>query len=418
MTVVIALGAITLGAIALGGCYRRFPLSNRIDQDAGPVRVDAYFPPADAGIPPARPDAGFVEPTGACAEAAPIDLLLVLDDSASMEEEQALLVGALPGLVRELVEPPDDDLDGHPDWLPVPSLHVGIITTNLGAAGYPVPTCEGGIAGPSHGDDGLLRTRSTRAGCEVAYPPVLSFGAGDDVDAFVQDLGCIASVGTDGCGYEQPLEAMLRALSPRAPTSYTGPGYEPPTFWDGSYGHGDVANAGLVRDDSLLAVIVVTDEEDCSVQDTGLFDPASTAYTADLNLRCFSYPAAQHPIERYVAGLTALRADRPDLLALAVIAGVPPDATVPLPTPADYAGLLLHPAMEERIDTTSMSLVPACTAAGVGIASPARRLVRTAMSLGEGRSTVQSICQADFSPALAPVTRLFARRACQARLLL
>jgi hypothetical protein len=41
--------------------------------------------------------------------------------------------------------------------------------------------------------------------------------------------------------------------------------------------------------------------------------------------------------------------------------------------------------------------------------------VRAAMELGEGRSTVQSICQGDFAPTVAPIVELIGRRACQTR---
>lgn len=417
----IAIAAIVLGGGPLAGCYRRFDIVDRLDRDGSPPRLDAGVLPIDASRSP-PPDGGFVEPSGACAEPAAVDLLLVVDDSASMAEGQALLLEALPALVRGLVAPPDDDLDGAPDWLPVPSLHVGVVTPNMGSGGYPVPTCEGGAFGARFGDDGILRTLgdTTRAGCDPTFPAPLVFMAGDDVSSFSRGVACVASVGTGGCGFEQPLEAMLKALAPVGSTAYTGPDYRPPIFFDSTYGHGDRENAGFLRDDSLLAVIVLTDEDDCSVSDPGIFDVSSPTYTGDLGLRCFLHPEAQHPIERYVEGLVALRAGRPDLLALAVIAGVPPELATALPTRADYEAILRDPDMIERLDPGMPTrLVPSCTMAGSGGAAyPPVRLVRTAMSLGAGRGTVQSICQGDLAPALAPITRLLGRRACKARLVL
>ena len=60
-------------------------------------------------------------------------------------------------------------------------------------------------------------------------------------------LSCISSVGDAGCGLEAPLEAMKRAL-------------------DGSHPE----NAGFVRRGALLAVVILTDEDDCSA-DPALF---------------------------------------------------------------------------------------------------------------------------------------------------
>ncbi|HEV3485648.1 MAG TPA: hypothetical protein VG106_09590, partial [Vicinamibacterales bacterium] len=53
--------------------------------------------------------------------------------------------------------------------------------------------------------------------------------------------------GTGGCGFEQQLEAVLKALSPASPTAWTAAGYVAPTFFAGSTGHALGANAGFVR---------------------------------------------------------------------------------------------------------------------------------------------------------------------------
>jgi hypothetical protein len=84
-----------------------------------------------------------------------------------------------------------------------------------------------------------------------------------------QDLAttfdCMASVGENGCGFEQPLEAVYQAL------------------------HGQLAeNHDFLRSDAILVVVFVTDEDDCSAPpNTDLFDPASTAqYGALTSYRC------------------------------------------------------------------------------------------------------------------------------------
>ena len=81
-------------------------------------------------------------------------------------------------------------------------------------------------------------------------------GPGDDVAGA---FSCIAGLGINGCGFEQPLEAALKALSPAAPNASTGAAYRPPTFFRNTFGHGDGANDGFVREGTLLAVVVVSD---------------------------------------------------------------------------------------------------------------------------------------------------------------
>ncbi|UJR87088.1 hypothetical protein [Sandaracinus amylolyticus] len=398
--------AIVLAALVIGGCYRDVTITDPLWRDASATHLDAGV--IDAG----RPDSGWREPGGTCTESTPVDLLLVVDSSGSMAEEQDSLVRQLPRLVGELVDPPDRDGDRQPDWPAITDLHVGVITPDLGSGGFEVPSCAAGRFGVRFGDDAVLRETSSVSECSATYPPVFEFGAGDDPDVFAAEVACVARVGTAGCGFEQPLEAALKAVSPSTPQPYTAPDYVPPTFVEGTSGHADGANAGFLRDDSLLAVVILTDEEDCSVRDVELFDTSSPRYVSDLNLRCFAYPEALHPVERYVDGLLALRADRPDLFALAVIAGIPVDAAVDLPSADDYDRILARPEMEERLDPEMPTrLVPSCNGP-TGIAFPPRRLVRAVAGLGRGRGTVQSICQTDFTPAVAPIVSLIGRRAC------
>ncbi|HJL18477.1 MAG TPA: hypothetical protein RMH99_22625 [Sandaracinaceae bacterium LLY-WYZ-13_1] len=405
--------------VPFAGCYSDVAID---DPDGAPLPWDAGAPrdagtrdggPRDAEPPPD----GFVPPPGKCVRGAGVDLLFVVDNSNSMAEEQASLAEELPSVVRSLVDPPDADGDGTPDWVPIEDLRVGVVTADMGTGGFTVPTC----ARSDFGDDGVLRTDGATAidGCRATYPTFSRFdpAGGSSAEEFAFDVSCVTTVGTGGCGFEQQLEASLKAVSPSAPTAATGPGYEPPTFFGGTSGHADGANAGFVRDDSLLAVVVVTDEEDCSASDPELFNPSSARYgSTDLNLRCFVHEAeALHPVSRYVEGLAALRATRPDLLAFALIAGVPPDLATPAPTDEAYQAILDDPRMETRIDPSMPTrLVPSCDVPGRGLAFPPRRLVEVARRLSPARSTVQSICQADFSPAAAAIARLVGTRACRA----
>ncbi|MBZ0119128.1 MAG: hypothetical protein K8H88_19185, partial [Sandaracinaceae bacterium] len=247
-----------------------------------------------------------------------------------------------------------------------------------------------------------------------AYPSFLTYTPldGDPVQ-FVHDVSCVATAGVGGCGFEQPLEAVLKALSPSSPTAYTGPAFAPPTFFGGTLGHALDANAGFVRDESLLAVVLLTDEEDCSVSDPELFDPMSLRYAGDLNLRCFLHPTAVQPVQRYVDGLLALRRNRPDLLSFSVIAGVPTDLAAPRPTAEDFDRILADPRMQEQLDPVEPNrLRPSCDVPGRGLAFPPRRLVQVAQGLGPARSSIHSICDGDLRPAAEAIATLVGRRAC------
>lgn len=357
-------------------------------RDAGVVTP----PPTDAG--PGTPDAG-----PKCTVASAVDLLFMVDNSNSMAEEQASLTVQFPRLVSALTTG-DRNGDGRADVLPIRDLHVGVVTSDMGNGGFPVPTCA-----TTFGDDGILLTRGNTSigGCMATYPHYLAFEAGGDVMALASDFGCVARVGTGGCGFEQQLEATLKALSPST---------FPIAFSMGTTGHADRENAGFLRPDSLLAVTLVTDEDDCSAQDPELFNPSSSVYTGDLNLRCFMYPSAVHPTGRFIDGFRALRSARPDLFVLGVIAGIPTDLVAD-PAHIDYDAILADDRMQETVDTTVMMtrLRPACNVPGRGIAFPARRLVSVARAFGS-QATVQSICQDDFGPAIDAIATRIGDHAC------
>jgi hypothetical protein len=395
-----------LVSVLIGGCTKTHPVEDAGDDAAvpsdgsmidAPDRPDAGLDASadaegdDAGLDAAPDDAA---PDDAGFDAAPppptadVDLLFMVDNSNSMAEEQASLVMQFPRLVSVLLSG-DLDADGVRDFEPVRSLQVGVVNADMGVGGYSVPTC----ASPLFGDDGILRTRGNTgiAGCMATYPRFLEASAGSPVAPLAMDFSCVAAMGTGGCGFEQQLEATLKALTPRS---------SPLRFFDGSRGHGgDGVNAGFLRDDSLLVIIYLTDEEDCSAVDTDIFNPSSTRYTGDLNLRCFMYPEAVHPVERFVNGLAALR--HPSRLIFAAIVGVPLDVVG-----RSYDEMLAHPNMIERVDPAMPTrLVPSCNVPGRGIAFPPRRFVHVAQGLEAlgVATTVQSICQSDLSSALAPI---------------
>jgi hypothetical protein len=90
--------------------------------------------------------------------------------------------------------------------------------------------------------------------------------SGTLAEAFV----CIAPNAVNGCNFEQPLQAMRQAL-------------------DGSNGEND----GFLRSDALLAIVMITDEDDCSAHDSSVFDTSQSSLDEPLGplaqYRCFEF---------------------------------------------------------------------------------------------------------------------------------
>lgn len=384
-----------------------------LGRDAGPAERDAGGPTRrdagpdfdagrDVGPPPPRTQE--------------LDLLFMVDNSNSMDEEQASLIAQLPLLV-EVLGTGDFDRDGSatgPEDFPPFDLHVGVVTSDMGSGGFTVPTC----ARSDFGDDGILRTqgRIDIAGCMATYPMFLRFrpSGGETPEEFAREATCVTAAGTGGCGFEQQLESILKALSPSAPTRWTAADYTTPSFFRNTFGHGDRQNDGFVRDDSVLAIVPVSDEEDCSVRDPELFNPSSAVYTADLNLRCFAHAdAALYPLARFIDGYLQLRR-HPSRLVFAPIVGIPADIQ---PTPGgsvDWPLLISEdPArrddrMEERIDPAMPSrLQPSCNVPGRGVAYPPVRIARVAEAVERGGAhvTIRSICEEDFETSILEIIR-------------
>ncbi|MDQ3036129.1 MAG: hypothetical protein M3Y87_27255 [Myxococcota bacterium] len=347
------------------------------------------------------------EGEGCCGRAnGRLDVVFMVDNSNSMTEEQAALYAQIPRLARALASG-DVDADGTQDFPALESVRVGVVSSDMGTGGFEIPTCGAGTFGTALGDDGVLLTtpRGDGTACDASYPRFAELGAdapAGALDAFVDHVGCIANIGIGGCGFEQPLEAALKAVTPASAAI---------RFEGGTSGHADGANAGFVRTDSMLAIVMLTDEDDCSAADSGIFDTSSPEYGGtDLNLRCSTYPEAVHPTSRYVDGLLALRADPADVI-FATVAGAPPDVIASAP---DLDALLADASMAERIDPAMPTrLAPSCDVPGVGIAFPPRRIVRVARDLeaAGAHAVVASICQDDFTPVVDAILARVAARA-------
>ncbi|HEY4240871.1 MAG TPA: hypothetical protein VGM88_13705 [Kofleriaceae bacterium] len=176
-----------------------------------------------------------------------IDLLFVIDNSASTTDKQALFTQNFPRFV--------DALDAFPQGRP--NLHIGVVNTTVNIEQGAI----GGCPVPDPSDNGLLQPGGTFLE-DIASPTGRQTNyTGSLADAF----SARATVGATGCGYEAPLNAMKRAL-------------------DGT----DPQNAGFLRDNAFLGIVILTDEDDCSAQDPSLFT-VSEAQAGPADFRCTEF---------------------------------------------------------------------------------------------------------------------------------
>jgi hypothetical protein len=155
----------------------------------------------------------------------------------------------------------------------LPNLHIALVTSDLGAGDGSISGCdaEGGDAGRfQYTARGTCTATNLDPGATfISHVDGAKNYTGDLADVFT----CIASVGNSGCGFEQPLAAVARAL--------------------GADGRPMPAeNQGFLRQDALLFIVMVTDEDDCSVPTgSALFDTTSNRTLASqlgpvLGFRC------------------------------------------------------------------------------------------------------------------------------------
>jgi hypothetical protein len=214
-----------------------------------------------------------------------IDLLFVIDNSGTMAVEQENLARNFPLLVRQLEQLQDSM--GNPVN---PDVQIMVTTTDFGnplctpfepngydpAKGAPISTacttrlerftglgtnpdvvpeaCQNVCSNPDAapmGDPFIAFNQSGDNIPDTVMPADID-GDGMDDSPVAQALACIGPQGIDGCGYEAPLENMLQALNPTAAWNQGGKPF--------------------LRTNALLAIAIVTDEADCSVQDYSVME--------------------------------------------------------------------------------------------------------------------------------------------------
>ena len=318
-----------------------------------------------------------------------VDLLFVVDNSNSMTEEQELLVAEAEILFRELIDPSSSD-GAAP--VAVEDLHVGIVTTDLGAiACDTMGTC-------CASDEGMLQNVGRTEGCSPTYSapdcsadrcPWLTHSeehpdVGDETDSppIWDDFACIATLGTGGCAEQQPLESTHLALSVQ-----TGPGQP---------------NEGFVRSDSVLATVYLTDEDDCSAQDLQLFNPTREDL-GPMNTRCVLHPDMLYPVAEYADMLRDLRPFDDDVLVVAAITGVPIDGSWSPGDPIEELRDL------QRVNPENPNELMHSCMTDMGLAFPPVRLAEFVDSFGDA-GILGSICRDDWSDTMMSIARAIQSR--------
>jgi hypothetical protein len=174
-----------------------------------------------------------------------VDILFMIDNSPSMAEEQDNLARNFPAFIDELRKIPGG----------LPSVHIGVVSSDLGAGSTPLQGGCGRVAG----DRGILQAK---ANCGLSatdrFVSSVPNGTANPTANFQGDLSqvfsCMAKLGTSGCGYEHQLQSTRVAL------------YETIT----------PENKGFLRENAYLALIFITDEDDCSA------DIKSDLFTDDM----------------------------------------------------------------------------------------------------------------------------------------
>ncbi len=277
---------LVLGAAALGGCLTRPTASN------APTTKTNFI----TNVKQAAVDK--------------IDLLLAIDNSGSMGDKQRFLAEAVPNLVARLVTPNCVDGNGalvkangavgvdadptglygcpagsRPEFSPIVDIHIGVVSSNMG--GFGGDQCDGAKDGNFVASDGgrLVQRGKDKAGATVQVAPIEPAGflgwypesnrhgknpppaaPYASAKALSDSFGNIVrGVGENGCGLEAQLESMYHFLIQPDPYASVAVSDQGVASYAGIDGPLIAQRHDFLRPDSLVAVIMLTDEDDSSV---------------------------------------------------------------------------------------------------------------------------------------------------------
>jgi hypothetical protein len=324
-----------------------------------------------------------------------LDVLFVVDDSPGILGLQSTLEAAFPAFVTEM-----QGLEGG-----LANVHIGVVTSDVGTMGaldaQPGPAIGSGPgACAGTGKSGNLQTNGTTLVTGTFISEIENIDGSRTLNytgTLANALSAITAVGTNGCGFEQHVEAARRAL------------------------HDNPANAGFLRPSANLAVVVVGDEDDCSIAHSTLmgtdaalgplqsFRCTRFGVTCDQGGRtsdemnmpgtksgCHSNDASPYlmPMAGYADDFKRLKTGTGGEVMFAAIVGDPRAVTVELRTPVGGG-------------TPIPALAHSCafdTGIGPEVADPAVRLGDLAAKFGT-HGMVANACTSDLGPTMSSIAR-------------
>ena len=323
-----------------------------------------------------------------------IDILFVIDDSGSMADKQSNLATNFPNFIQVL-----NTIEGG-----LPDVHIGVVSSDMGTKGVegaPGPGVgtvgQGGCA--NAGDDGKLQTSG--ASVTGTFISDIKQTDGSRLRNYTGSLESVfaqmARLGATGCGFEQHLWSMQRALQ------------------------NTTANPGFLRAEAFLAVIFIADEDDCSMTNASLLAAGDTGPLGPLT----SFRCTRFGVTCAVGGQTTDQmntvgvkdqcgpADQSQYLAkvsnfVTYLKSLKPD-----PSKVIVAGIMgtIEPfAIETRQinGQNQIALARSCTYAsptGQQVADPPVRL-KFFLDQFPNRSTFTTICQPNLSEGLQQIAQL------------
>ena len=168
-----------------------------------------------------------------------LDLLFVVDNTAGMSTKQAELVKSFELLMSHM------KFFADPEGVPL-DIEIAVVSTDMGVGtAHAVEGCN------AVGDNG-----SFRLGRTLDLKLEDDTGIIDSNHSAYREFEEMVTMGDSGCPFEQPLSAMKTAM-------------------ENSIAQG----RELLRPGAGLAVVVLSNEDDCSVLNSDFFDPCSIPRT-------------------------------------------------------------------------------------------------------------------------------------------
>jgi hypothetical protein len=329
-----------------------------------------------------------------------VDILFMIDNSLSMLGLQQKLISSFGNLTQALAMLGTG----------MPNLHVAVVSSDMGAGANSVTSCNNdhGVFHSAVGPGSTCASTGLMPGATF----ISNVGGQANYTGKIEDvLGCIAALGEGGCSFEAQLASVARALGA-----------------DGAPAPAE--NAGFLRPDAMLVVVLFTNEDDCSVP------PASQLFVSGpghqlvsdpegplTSYRCNEFghlcngappprtraamfpadacvPAEEQgqliPVHTLVEQIKGLKAD-PSQILVAVVGGIPDPYNVILTPPA----LAQDPSMWPAIDHS-------CLENSREYADPGVRLAAFVRAFGD-HGLYLTICAPSFAPALEEIATRISR---------